>query len=96
MALAGVDRAHDADTVAVGVAHHGVAGAPEGVVGRLLHRHAVGRQGGHQGVDLVPRLHLEAEDGPAAAGPTLFHLAAKLSLSRSTSSGVVSSWRAET
>ncbi len=67
-----VDRAHDPHPVAVGIADHGVAGAPEGVVGRLLDRHALGGQGGHQGVDLVPRVDLEAEDGPGTAGPATF------------------------
>ena len=49
----GVDRAHDPDPVAVGVAHDGVAGAPEGVVGLLLHRDALGDQRGHELVDLL-------------------------------------------
>ena len=70
-AVGGVRRAHDADPVAVGVADHGVASAPEGVVGLLLHRHAVGGQIGHQVVDLVAAVHLEPEDKAGTARPAL-------------------------
>ena len=55
--------------VAVGVAHHGVAGAPERVVRLLLDGHALGDQRGDERVDLVAGVHLETEDDPGPAGP---------------------------
>ena len=86
-----VRRAHDADPVPVRIAHDGVAGAPERVEGLLLDRHPVGRQLGHQVVDLLAGVDLEPEHRAGTAGPTLVPLGGEgLTLSRSTSIGAPS------